>query len=154
MFVCGLRSLTVVNLIHGKHSPMRGEGKNPFTLKTYFREGEVFVAFCSVCCIFCCCFVLVLFFRPFVSFKNHFGSRRHLPNIFFFFLFFSWLFHIRSVWTNLQLKPVVAFCGVRCTCFEVCCYREFHSANTRVLHASGVLSNGSYRQSQWFSHLC
>lgn len=61
-----------------------------------FWEGEAFVAFCSVCSIPLCWFAF-----------NHFGSRRHLPSLFFF-----WLFHIRSVWTNLQFKPVVAFCGV------------------------------------------
>lgn len=83
-----------------------GGERCPFSLKTYFRQGQESVAFCSA--------VAFLWLVGFLF--NHFSSRRHLPNLFFF-----WLFHIRSVWTNLQLKPVVAFCGVHCTCFEVCC---------------------------------
>lgn len=100
MFVCGLRKLVLVNLLRSKYKCMQEGG--PFILRTSFREGEAFVAFSSVCCIPLLCFVL-----GFAIVFNHFGSRRHNFSVFYF-----WLFHVRSVQTNLQFKPVVAFCGV------------------------------------------
>lgn len=88
------------------------------------REGEAFVAFCSVCCIlllFAWFFLFVCLFSALISFvSNHFDSKRHLPNLIFF-----WLFHIKSVQTNLQFKSVVAICGVDCAYFEICCYLNF-----------------------------
>lgn len=98
MFACGLRNLVLVNLLHGKCKFM-GEGVLLHWGPPLEKEKHLLPSPQSAVFL---CFVL-----GFAIVFNHFGSRRHNFNVFYFCLF-----HVRGVRTNLQFKPVVAFCGV------------------------------------------
>lgn len=98
MFVCGLRNLVLVNLLQGKYKFI-GEGVLLHWWPPLEKEKHLLPSPKSVVIL---CFVL-----GFAIVFNHFCSRRHHFNVFYFCLF-----HVTSVQTNLQFKPVVAFCDV------------------------------------------
>lgn len=98
MFVCELRKLVLVNLLHSKYK-LCGRGVLLHWGPSLEKEKHLLPSPQSAVFL---CFVL-----GFAIVFNHFGSRRYNFSVFYF-----WLFHVRSVQTNLQFKSVVAFCGV------------------------------------------